>query len=118
MPPSNRAAGKQPANARVGAYTRNDGTKVRSHTREVHWARSKSAWIGLGFSSLSAAAIILEAGVTLMSTIAILVIAGATTVAVIAGAYAEANKKKMGAQRKRRATSRARPGTRKTTRRR
>lgn len=111
MPP-NPAAGKRPANARVGGYTRSDGTKVRSHTRAAQIARSKAAWVGLGFSSLSAAAIILEAGVTAASTVAIILIALLTGVAVLAGGYAERNKKKMNAQSRRRATTRTRGSTR------
>jgi hypothetical protein len=36
--------------------------RVRSHTRSAQWTRAKSAWIGTGFSTLSAAAILVEAG--------------------------------------------------------
>ena len=112
MPPRNPnpTASKRPANAdaraRVGSYTRSDGTRVRAHTRKADIARSKAAWVGLGFSTVTATAIVLEAGVTLISTLAIALTALLTTVAVVAGATAERNKK----------TLRGRKTTRRTTR--
>lgn len=83
---------------------------VRSHTRSAQWARSRSAWIGAGFSTLTATAILWEAGVTLVATLSVVLIAALTAVAVVAGAYAEKNKKTMRGQRTRRTTQ-----TRRTT---
>jgi len=119
MPPRNPnpSPGKRPANARVGSYTRSDGTKVRSHTRTANLARSKAAWAGLGFSTLTATAIVLEAGVTLVSTLAVTLIAVLTTVAVLAGGYAERNKKTLNGRKSARRTTRTRPAySAKTTR--
>lgn len=82
--------------------------RVRTHTRSAQWARTKSAWIGTGFSTLSAAAILVEAGVTLVSTISVILIALLTAVAVFAGGYAERNKKRMNQQRSRRTSGAAR----------
>jgi len=94
----NPAAGKRPANARVGSYTRTDGTRVRTHTRSVGWTRSRRAWAGLGFGTLTSVAIVLEAGVTIVSTLAIILTAVLTAVAVIAAGYAEKNKKTLRAK--------------------
>ncbi|GAA2726729.1 hypothetical protein [Actinocorallia aurantiaca] len=107
----NPAAGKRPANARVGSYTRSDGTRVRSHTRTAQIARTKAAWIGLAFSGATSTAIVLEAGVTLLSTLAIVAIALLTTVAVLATTVADRNKKAMEGS-KTRTTSRNRKTTR------
>lgn len=87
-------------------YVRKDGTKVRSHTRNAHWARSKQAMASAGFAGLSAFAIVLEAGFTLISTLAIMLIAVLTALAVWAGHYASENKKTMERQRRTRARSR------------
>ncbi|MEO3788532.1 hypothetical protein ABGB12_34845 [Actinocorallia sp. B10E7] len=109
---TNPAAGKQPANARVASYTRADGTRVRSHTRQAGIARTKAAWVGLGFSSLTATAIVLEAGVTLLSTLAVLLVALLTTVAVLATTVADKNKKTLNKGKsttKTRGTTRTRP---------
>lgn len=96
--------------ARVSSYTRKDGTRVRSHTRSAHWTRSKAAWTGAGFAGLSASAILVEFGFTLISTTCVVLIALLTGAAVLAGGYAEKNRKKMGQQQRRRTTR-----TRRTT---
>lgn len=93
---TNPAAGKRPANARVGSYTRSDGTRVRSHTRTAQIARTKAAWTGLAFSGATSAAIVMEAGITLVSTLAMVVIALLTTVAVVANHQVARNKQAMG----------------------
>lgn len=91
MPPDKRQS-------HVGGYVKSDGTRVRSHTRSAQWARAKSIWIGAGFSTLGAAGILWEAGVTLVSTFALLLIAVLGTVAVMAGRYVEHNRKTMASQ--------------------
>lgn len=93
-----------PANQqrRVTSYVKKDGTRVRSHTRSAHWARSRAAWAGAGFAGLSATAILVEFGFTLVSTVCVVLIAGLTAAAVLAGGYAERNKKKMARQQQRR----------------
>ena len=97
---------------RVTSYTRRDGTRVRSHTRSAHWARSRAAWAGAGFAGLSAGAILVEFGFTLISTACVVLIALLTGAAVLAGNYAEKNKKTMSQQqRRRRTTSRSRSNT-------
>jgi len=114
MPPrrpanaTNPASGKRPANARVGSYTRSDGTRVRSHTRTAQIARTKAAWVGLGFSSLTSAAILLEAGVTLLSTLAVIAVAVLTTVAVLATTVADRNKKTLNKGKSRKTTTKSR----------
>lgn len=112
----NPAAGKRPANARVGSYTRKDGTRVRSHSRQAGWARSKQAWAGLGFSTLTSTAIVLEAGVTLVSTLAIVAVALLTTAAVLAQGYADRNRKTLGKGRTRRTRRTTRTTSRRTRR--
>lgn len=101
---------------RVTSYTRRDGTRVRSHTRDAQWARSKKAWTGAGFAGVSAAAILVEFGFTLISTICVVLIALLTGAAVLAGTYAEKNKKAMNRQqqRRRRRPTQTRSRTRRT----
>jgi high-affinity Fe2+/Pb2+ permease len=91
---------KQPR--RVTSYVRKDGTRVKSHTRSAGWARSRAAWVGAGFSTLTAAALLWELGATVLATVAIVITAGLTTVAVIAGKQAEKNRKTMHRQQQRR----------------
>lgn len=91
---------------RVTGYVKSDGTRVRSHTRSAQWARAKSTWIGAGFSTLTAAGILFEAGVTLVSTLSLLLIAVLGTVAVMAGRYVEHNRKTMASQRRTRRPTR------------
>lgn len=114
MPPRNPASGKQSAEARYSGYTRN-GKRVRGHTRsltrQAQITRSKEVWIGLGFSTLSGIAIVLEAGVTLVSTVAWLAIALLTAGALVAKAVADSNKKKVGSSR---TTRKRRTGTART----
>jgi hypothetical protein len=128
MPPTKRnpAARKRPANARVGPYTRADGTKVKAHTRAVtaaEWA--KKAWksanatrirrtaTGTATAGTVCALIVAEAGFTIVSTFAMLAIAGLTTLGVWAGNIAEQNRKTLGGQaRKRKTARRPRTGTR------
>lgn len=95
---------KQPR--RVTSYVKRDGTRVRSHTRSAHWARSRAAWAGAGFAGLSATAILVEFGFTLVSTVCVVLIAGLTGAAVLAGEYAERNRSKMAQQQGRRRTAR------------
>lgn len=95
---------KQPR--RVTSYVRKDGTRVKSHTRSAGWARSRAAWVGAGFSTLTAAAILWEMGATVLATVAVVITAGLTTVAVIAGRQVEKNRRTMSQQQRRRATSR------------
>lgn len=107
MPPR-KPTGRTQQKPRVTSYVRKDGTRVRSHTRSAHWARSRAAWAGAGFAGLSATAILVEFGFTLISTVCVVLIAVLTTLAVIAGQYAEKNKKTMGRQQRRRRTTRTR----------
>jgi hypothetical protein len=100
MPPKKSANERD----RVSSYERKDGTRVRSHTRSAHWARSRAAWTGAGFAGLSATAILVEFGFTLISTTCVVLIAVLTGMAVLAGAVAEKNKKTMGRQQRRRTT--------------
>lgn len=79
MPPRKNTTGK----ARVGGYTRHDGTRVRSHQRTVNpWRDAAVAWGGTAASGATTAALVLELGLTLISTLAILltVIIGAVAV--------------------------------------
>ncbi|MGW5411848.1 hypothetical protein [Actinomadura geliboluensis] len=105
-----------PKQRRVTSYVKKDGTRVRSYTRSAGWARSRAAWAGAGFSTLTAAAILWEAGATVLATTGVVIIAAVTSVAVIAGKYAEKNRKTMARQQRRRRTTRTRRTT--TTRRR
>jgi hypothetical protein len=107
MPPR-KPTGRPQQRERVTSYIRKDGTRVRSHTRSAHWARSRAAWAGAGFAGLSAAAILVEFGFTLISTTCVVLIAVLTGAAVLAGAVAERNKKTIGRQQKRRRTTRTR----------
>jgi hypothetical protein len=69
--------------ARVGSYTRRDGTRVRHHQRTVNpWRDAGVAWAGAAVSGATTAAVVLELGLTLISTVAILltVIIGAVAV--------------------------------------
>jgi hypothetical protein len=85
----------------VTDYTKKDGTYVRSHTRSAQWARARSTWIGAGFSTLVAAGILWEFGITLISTACVVLTALLGTIAVIAGNYVESNRKTMAQQRTR-----------------
>lgn len=116
MPPAkhNPAAGKRPAN--VSGYTKDDGTKVRGHTRSVKIARIKATWIGAGASGVVCVGILVEAGFTIASTTGVVLIAAFTWLAVIAGGWAEKNRTTMNAQTKRRRA--AKPQARRTTTRR
>ena len=103
----------------VTTYVRKDGTRVRSHTRSAQWARARSAWAAAAFGTVTALAILVEAGVTLISTIAVLLIAVLTTITVLALAHAEQNKKTMSQQQARRTRTqrtRSTARTRRTTR--
>ncbi|WP_141581308.1 hypothetical protein [Actinomadura sp. WMMA1423] len=101
MPPR-KPTGRTQQKPRVTSYVRKDGTRVRSHTRSAHWARSRAAWAGAGFAGLSATAILVEFGFTLISTVCVVLIAALTGAAVLAGTYAERNRKTMARQQKRR----------------
>lgn len=91
MPPDKRQS-------HVGGYVKSDGTRVRSHTRSAQWARAKSIWIGAGFSTLGAAGILWELGVTIISVGSLALIAVLGTVAVIVGRHVEKNRKTMARQ--------------------
>lgn len=88
----------------VSGYTKKDGTKVRTHTRAAQWARVRSTWIGAGFSTLVAAGILWEFGITLISTTCVVLTAVLGTIAVLAGQWVERNRQAMGQQRKTRST--------------
>lgn len=91
---------------RVTSYVRRDGTRVRSHTRSAGWARSRAAWASAGFATLTATAILWEAGVTVLATAGVALIALLTTVAVVAGHAVEKNRKTMAGQQRRSTRSR------------
>lgn len=74
------------------ALNNKDGTRVHSHTRSAHWARSKAAWAGTGFAGLSASESLLEFGFTLISTVCVVLIALLTGAAVLASGYVEKNR--------------------------
>lgn len=97
----------------VSGYTKQDGTKVRTHTRAAQWARVRSTWIGAGFSTVVAAGILWEFGITLISTTCVVLTAVLGTIAVIAGRWVERNRKAMTQQRTRttRTTRTSRPGS-------
>lgn len=120
MPPQkpNPAAGKKPANASVSGHTRADGTKVRAHTRSVNKARIVGTWAGTATSGVVCVGIIAEAGFTVASSIGVVLIASFTWLAVVAGNYAEKNKKTMAGQKKRRQATRRKPAARRTSTRR
>lgn len=118
MPPrTNPAAGKQPANGQWKSYTRN-GKKVRGHTRSVNARRMAATWAGTATSGVVCVGIIAEAGFTAASAIGVTLIALFTWGAVVAGGYAEKNKAKMAAQKKRGQATKRKPTARRTTTRR
>lgn len=116
MPPRNPnpAAGKRAANARVGGYTRADGTKVRSHSRSVKGRRMLAAGTSAATSGVVAFFTVAEFGFGTITAIAVLLTALVTWLAVVAGDWVAENKKKQAAQRRRSSTARKRPrpGTR------
>lgn len=146
MPPRrpNPAAGKRPANGQTTSHTRahtrtvNGKTvRVRASTRTIDGARAvgvwaKEAWtspggqrirrtaVGTATSGTVCALILAEAGITVLSTLAVLLIAVLTTVAVRAGNVVERNRKTMGGQARRsrtaRRTARPKAGARRTRR--
>lgn len=104
---------KQPR--RVTSYVRKDGTRVKSHTRSAGWARSRAAWAGAGFSTLTATAILWEMGATVLATVGVVLIALFTTIAVVAGKQAEKNRKTMHRQQQRRRRTSRTSRTRRTS---
>lgn len=117
MPPEKRTT-------RVRSHTRRDGTKVHSHNREAAMAQAKAAWVGTGISGLTTIALVLEMGLTIISTIALVLTALLGLLAVHASQKATKNKRKLrastAARRKntgRRSTGRARTASRSTGRR-
>ncbi len=83
---------------RVGGYSRRDGTKVKSHNRELAWKQARAAWAGAGVSGITTMALIAEFGLSLVSTIFLLLTALTTWLAVWAGQKANGNKRKMRSQ--------------------
>jgi hypothetical protein len=104
MPPRKRSPRRTPPpkspprKTRVGGYSRRDGTKVKSHNREMAWKQARAAWAGAGVSGLTTMALVAEFGLSLVSTIFILLTALTTWLAVWAGQKANGNKRKMRAQ--------------------
>lgn len=101
MPPAKRTS-------HVRGHTRKDGTKVKSHNREAALAQAKAAWIGTGVSGLTTLALVLEMGLTIISTIALIITALVGWAAVHATQKATKNKRKMRASVK----ARKRPASR------
>ncbi|MFE9099809.1 hypothetical protein [Actinomadura geliboluensis] len=106
MPPAKRST-------RVRSHTRKDGTKVKSHNREAALAQAKAAWIGTGVSGLTTLALVVEMGLTIISTTALIITALVGWLAVHASQKATKNKRKLRANTaaRRRKTS-SRSGTR------
>ncbi len=105
MPPRKAAAGQQrrkppqqKRTTRVGSYARRDGTKVKSHNRELAWKQARAAWVGAGISGVTTTALIAEFGLNFVSTVFLLLTALTTWLAVWAGQKANGNKRKMRAQ--------------------
>jgi len=99
---------------RVRSHTRTVGGKtvhVGSHNRDARRARLKANVTNAGYAGANLAAILLELTFTSVYTLALLVLTVLGTVAVIAGRYAEANRRAMTKQSRGR-----RPQARRTTR--
>ncbi|MFD0854163.1 hypothetical protein ACFQ07_18140, partial [Actinomadura adrarensis] len=88
MPPAKRSA-------HVRSHTRKDGTKVKSHNRDAAVAQAKAAWVSTGVSGLTTVALVLEMGLTILSTTALVVTALLGWLGVWASQKATKNKRKM-----------------------
>jgi hypothetical protein len=95
---------------RVHSYTRSDGTRVRAHGRTMAaWKQAGLAWAGTTASGLTAAALVLELGFTLISVVALLL-------TVLLGILsAKLTAKATRPQRTMRAKAQTRPAARRTT---
>lgn len=95
----NPAAGKEPAEEiRYRAHTRNVNGKrvaVRSHTRQAQITRTKEVWIGAGFSTLAAGAIVVEAGVTIVMSLGMVAIMAFSWLALVSGRRAASNRARL-----------------------
>jgi hypothetical protein len=119
MPPRKRSPRRTPPpkapprTTRVGSYSRRDGTKVKSHNRELAWKQARAAWAGAGVSGITTMALIAEFGLSLVSTIFLILTALLTWLAVWAGQKANGNKRKMRAQMNARKVAPKKPAPRK-----
>lgn len=103
MPPARKST--PPRTTTVRAHTRWDGTKVKSHNRQLAWQQARAAAVGAGISGVTSLALVVEFGFTLLSTIAIVLTALLGLLAVVASEKATANKRKMRAKAKARRAS-------------
>jgi hypothetical protein len=117
MPPqkSNPASGKRPANAHVGGYTRSDGTKVRGHSRSVHLTRIRQTAVGTASAGTVCALILLEAGFTIVASLAMVLTAVFSWLLWRASESADKNRARTKTRKRRPAPKRRRTTTRRTT---
>lgn len=94
-PQQRRKPPQQKRTTRVRNYARRDGTKVKSHNRELAWKQARAAWAGVGVSGLTTVALIAELGLGIVSAIALILTALITWVAVLASQKANGNSRKM-----------------------
>jgi hypothetical protein len=115
MPPRNPAAGKKPANAHVGGYTRSDGTKVRSHSRSVHLTRIQQTAVGTASAGTVCTLILFEAGFTIIASLAMVLTAAFSWLLWRASESADKNRSRTKTRKRRPAAKKRRTTTRRTT---
>lgn len=91
---------------RVGGYSQN---------RSAQWARAKSTWISAGIGTVTAAGILWELGVTIISVGGLALIAVLGTVGVMVARYVEHNRQSMASRHRTRRPTRGTTSSRART---
>lgn len=116
MPPKKPPPRKSPTNrkpppkrtARVHSYSRRDGTKVKSHNRELAWRQARAAWTGAAISGVTTTALVFEFGFNAITAVLLVLTALFSWAGVWASQKHNGNKRKMRAAARRPAPSRTR----------